>query len=112
MSYALTLVTIAYLIDLSGSLGLDDGAPEAAPAGLHGDPLLEVHLLDRELMAYALTPGYCSMNSVLHRAELLLAARLMAGLAWSAWCCVRRCRAHNATLRPRGCLEEGFLMSR
>ena len=37
------------------------------------------------------------MNSVLHRAELLLAARLMAGLAWSAWCCVRRCRAHNAT---------------
>ena len=82
---------------MSGSLDLDDGAPEAAPAGLHGDPPLEGLLLDREL-ALALTPGYCSMNSVLHRAELLLAARLMAGLAWSAWCCVRRCRVHNATL--------------
>ena len=83
MSYALTLVTIAYLIDLSGSLGLDDGAPEAAPAGLHGDPPLEVHLLYREL-ALALTPGYCRLNSALHRTELLPAIHLMAGLAWSS----------------------------
>ena len=76
------MITIAYLIDLSGSLGLDDGAPEAAPAGLQGDLLLEVLLLGLEL-AHALTPGYCRMKSALHRRELQPAIHLMAGLAWS-----------------------------
>ena len=75
-----------------------DSTPDVTSA--QGEEVIAVNLAGRDFLAFFLKSAVCAPQS-------RTATR---GEGW-AWC-VRGCRAHHATLRGGGCLEEGFLTSR